>query len=268
MLMADRVKDGGLDIRGFWGRLKEQIVTTRPWMSVVRHGWPDNPLDRSLAMTSNVFFHLHPVKVSRKSLKWTYSFGLGIMSVILFGVLVWSGVLLMFYYVPSIESAYPSMKALQLSVPLGQFTRNMHRWAAHAMVLVVILHMVRVLYTGAYKPPREFNWVIGVFLLLLTLGASFTGYLLPWDQLAYWAITVGTNIAGYAPAIGPTMRNLLLGEGVVGQSALIRFYTLHVAVIPLAITFLLSIHLWRVRKDGGLAANEPNATMEDLRERT
>jgi quinol-cytochrome oxidoreductase complex cytochrome b subunit len=189
------------------------------------------------------------------------------MSVILFGILVWSGVLLMFYYVPSIEAAYPSMKAIQLSVPLGQFTRNMHRWAAHGMVLVVILHMVRVLYTGAYKPPREFNWVIGVFLLLLTLGASFTGYLLPWDQLAFWAITVGTNIAGYAPAIGPTMRTLLLGEGVVGQSALIRFYTLHIAVIPLVITFLMSIHLWRVRKDGGLAVNEVRDEREDLSER-
>jgi quinol-cytochrome oxidoreductase complex cytochrome b subunit len=266
--MADRAEEGGWDLPGFWRRLRAQIVASRPWRSVVRHGWPDNPLDRSLAITSNVFLHLHPVKVSRKSLKWTYSFGLGIMSVILFGILIWSGVLLMFYYVPSIEGAYPSMKAIQLSVPLGQFTRNMHRWAAHGMVLVVVLHMARVLYTGAYKPPREFNWVIGVFLLLLTLVASFTGYLLPWDQLAFWAITVGTNIAGYAPVVGPTLRTLLLGEGAVGQSALIRFYTLHVAVIPLAITFLISIHLWRVRKDGGLAANESNDVREDLSERS
>jgi quinol-cytochrome oxidoreductase complex cytochrome b subunit len=105
----------------------------------------------------------------------------------------------MFYYVPSIERAYLTMKEIQFSIPLGQFTRNMHRWAAHAMVLAVILHMVRVFYTGAFLPPREFNWMVGVFLLLLTLGASF-GYLLPWDQLSYWAITAGTNIAGYAPA--------------------------------------------------------------------
>jgi quinol-cytochrome oxidoreductase complex cytochrome b subunit len=207
-------------------------------------------------MTSNVFFHLHSVKVSRKSLKWSYSFGLGIMSVITFAVLVFTGVLLMFYYVPSVERAYPAMKEIQLSVPLGQFTRNMHRWTAHAMVLVVILHMVRVFYTGAYKLPREFNWIVGVGLLLLTLGASFTGYLLPWDQLSFWAFTVGTNIAGYAPVVGTTMREMLLGGADVGQNALIRFYTLHVAILPLVIALVISIHLWRVRKDGGLAAND------------
>jgi quinol-cytochrome oxidoreductase complex cytochrome b subunit len=236
--------------------LKDRVFKSRVWRSFFRHGWPDNPLDRSLVMTSNIFFHLHPVKISRKSLKWSYSFGLGVISAILFGVLVWTGILLMFYYVPSVERAYPTMKEIQLSVPLGQFTRNMHRWAAHGMVLAVILHMVRVFYTGAYKPPREFNWIVGVVLLILTLGASFTGYLLPWDQLAFWAITVGTNIAGYAPGAGPAMREVLLGAQEVGQNALIRFYALHIAVLPLLLTLLISLHMWRVRKDGGLAANE------------
>jgi quinol-cytochrome oxidoreductase complex cytochrome b subunit len=233
-----------------------RITESRLWRSFFRHSWPDNPLDRSLAMTSNIFFHLHPVKVSRKSLKWSYSFGLGIISIILFGVLVWTGVLLMFYYVPSVERAYSTMKEIQISVPLGQFTRNMHRWSAHGMVLIVILHMVRVFYTGAYKPPREFNWVVGVILLLLTLGASFTGYLLPWDQLSYWAITVGTNIASYAPIVGDPSREILLGGIEVGQNALIRFYTLHIAALPVILTLLISLHLWRVRKDGGLAANQ------------
>ncbi len=235
--------------------LLNRLTQSRLWRSIFRHGWPDNPLDRSLTMTSNVFFHLHPVKVSRKSLKWSYSLGLGVISVILFGVLTWTGVLLMFYYVPSIERAYPTMKEIQLSVPLGQFTRNMHRWSAHAMVLIVILHMARVFYTGAYKRPREFNWIIGVILLILTLGASFTGYLLPWDQLSFWAITVGTNIAGYAPGAGPAMRQILLGGTEVGQNTLIRFYTLHIAMLPLMIVLLISVHIWRVRKDGGLAAN-------------
>lgn len=233
-----------------------RLAQSRVWRSLFRHGWPNNPLDRSLVMTSNLFFHLHPVKVSRKSLKWSYSFGLGVISTILFGVLVFTGVLLMFYYVPSVERAYLTMKEIQFSVPLGQFTRNMHRWAAHAMVLTVILHMARVFYTGAYKPPREFNWVVGVILLVLTLGASFTGYLLPWDQLSYWAITVGTNMAGYAPGAGPVMREILLGGTEVGQNTLIRFYTLHIAVLPLFITLIISLHLWRVRKDGGLAAND------------
>ncbi len=124
------------------------------------------------------------------------------------------------------------------------------------MVVSVILHLLRVFFTGAYKPPREFNWIVGVVLLLLTFGASFTGYLLPWDQLAYWAITVGTNIAGYAPVAGSAAREVLLGGGEVGQNALIRFYTLHIAILPVAITLLVSLHLWRVRKDGGLAAND------------
>ena len=237
-------------------RIVRGVTHSRVWQSIFRHGWPNNTLDRSLVMTSNVFLHIHPVKVNRKSLKWSYSLGLGIISVIFFLVLIWTGVLLMFYYVPSVERAYETMKLIQLAVPFGQFTRNMHRWSAHGMVLVVIIHMARVFYTGGYKPPREFNWVIGVFLLLLTFGASFTGYLLPWDQLSYWAITVGTNIAGYAPVIGPVTRQMLLGGQEVGQAALIRFYTLHIAVLPILITLLISIHMWRVRKDGGLAVND------------
>jgi quinol-cytochrome oxidoreductase complex cytochrome b subunit len=232
------------------------ITESRVWRSFFRHGWPDNPLDRSLVMTSNIFFHLHPVKVNRKSIRWSYSYGLGVITIILFAVLIFTGVIEMFYYVPSVERAYTTLKEIQLSVPLGEFTRNMHRWSAHAMVLVVILHMARVFYTGAYKPPREFNWGVGVILLVITFGLSFTGYLLPWDQLSYWAITIGTNIAGYAPVLGPSIRQILLGGTDVGQDALIRFYALHVAVLPLIAILLISLHLWRVRKDGGLATND------------
>jgi len=232
------------------------IRNSRLWRSFFRHGWPDNPLDRSLVMTTNLFLHLHPVKVSRASLRATYSFGLGLIAVILFGILTFTGVLLMFYYVPSIERAYTNIVELQTSVTFGQLTRDSHRWAAHLMVLVVVLHMARVFYTGAYKPPREFNWIVGVILLLLTLGASFTGYLLPWDQLAFWAITVGTNIAGYAPIVGEAARLILLGGAEVGQNALTRFYALHIMGLPVLIVVLLSLHVWRVRKDGGLAANE------------
>jgi quinol-cytochrome oxidoreductase complex cytochrome b subunit len=242
------------------------VTESRVWRSFFRHGWPDNPLDRSLTMTSNIFLHLHPVKVSRKSIRWNYSFGLGVSATILYGVLLFTGILLMFYYVPSVERAYPSMKQIQLSVPLGEFTRNMHRWAAHLMVLVVILHMARVFYTGAYKPPREFNWIVGVVLLILTLAASFTGYLLPWDQLSFWAITVGTNIASYAPVGGDYIKSVLLGGSDVGQNALIRFYTLHIAVVPAITIGLISLHMWRVRKDGGLAANDaPALPKQELR---
>jgi quinol-cytochrome oxidoreductase complex cytochrome b subunit len=233
-----------------------KITQSRVWRSFFRHGWPDNPLDRSLVMTSNLFFHLHPVKVSKKSLKASYSMGLGVMSVIVFLVLSVTGLLLMFFYVPTVERAYSYIVTLQTQVPFGQLIRNLHRWGAHFMVLVVILHMARVFYTGAYKPPREFNWLVGVALLLLTLGASFTGYLLPWDQLAFWAITVGTSVASYEPLMGTTIKAFLLGGPEVGQEALTRFYALHVMLIPMGILLLMSLHLWRVRKDGGLAANE------------
>lgn len=261
--MVEQPGGAGSTSKKFPAQLRDRVLNSRIWKSMVHHGWPDNPLDRSLAMTSNFFLHILPVKVSRRSLRWSYSFGLGTISTILFGILSFTGVLLMFFYVPSVERAYETMKDLQFVVPLGQFMRNMHRWSAHGMVLVVVLHMVRVFYTGAYKPPREFNWVIGVILGLLTLGASFTGYLLPWDQLSFWAITVGTNIAGYAPLVGSATRELLLGGPIVGQEALIRFYTLHIAVLPLLLAILVSIHLWRIRKDGGLAAGDPSVVRED-----
>jgi len=128
--------------------------------------------------------------------------------------------------------------------------------------LSAVLHMARVFYTGAYKRPREFNWVIGVFLLILTLVGSFTGYLLPWDQLAFWAITVGTSVAAYEPLMGKTIQKLLLGGPEVGQAALTRFYGLHVMVVPGILLLLISLHIWRVRKDGGLAANEVKDEIE------
>ena len=145
------------------------------------------------------------------------------------------------------------MKDLEFVVFLGPFLRDMHRWAAHGMVICVFLHMCRVFYTGSYKKPRQFNWVVGVLLLLLTLGLSFTGYLLPWDQLAYWAITVGTNIGSYAPFVGGQLREILLGGHTVGEAALLRFYVLHVAVLPALVILLTIVHFWRVRKDGGLS---------------
>jgi quinol-cytochrome oxidoreductase complex cytochrome b subunit len=166
----------------------------------------------------------------------------------------------MFYYVPSTTQAYDRMLDLRGTVAFGIFLRNMHRWAAHGMVGVVVLHMCRVFFTGSYKKPREFNWVIGVLLFLLTLFSSFTGYLLPWDQLAFWAITVGTSIAAYAPVVGKDIQFLMLGDATVGQEALLRFYVLHVAVLPVIVTLLVAIHFWRIRKDGGLSRPEEPAT--------
>jgi quinol-cytochrome oxidoreductase complex cytochrome b subunit len=246
-------------------RLWQKFERSRVGRSIFRVGLPESNLERSQAMVSSFLLHFQPAKVNRHSLRASYSFGLGLISLYLFLILVGTGVLLMFYYVPSTERAYDVMKDLQFVISAGLVLRNMHRWAAHLMVLFVLLHLCRVFYTGAYKRPREFNWVLGVGLFLLTLALSFTGYLLPWDQLAFWAITVGTSIASYAPYIGPKLKYLMLGGNVVGQDALIRFYALHVFVLPAVAGLMVAVHLWRVRKDGGLSRpNEPGDVVEQV----
>lgn len=232
------------------------------WSSVFRHNLPHTDLGRSQTSFTNFFLHIHPVKVHKHTLKPWFTMGLGLISLFLFMILVVTGILLMFYYVPSTTQAYDRMLDLRGSVAFGDFLRNMHRWSAHGMVAVVFLHMCRVFFTGSYKKPREFNWVIGVLLFLLTLFMSFTGYLLPWDQLAFWAITVGAAIAGYAPFFGEQIKFILLGDYTVGQEALLRFYVLHVAVLPVLTTLLIAIHFWRIRKDGGLSRPEDADILE------
>lgn len=209
---------------------------------------------RQAALVANTFFlHIHPARIHPHSLKATYTLGLGLITFFLFVIASATGILLMFYYVPATAQAYASMQDLIFVVTLGRLVRNLHRWTAEAMVVAVLLHLLRVFYTGAYKPPREFNWVVGGGLLILTLGLSFTGYLLPWDQLSFWAIIVGTNIAAYLPLIGGGLRFLLLGGDTVGDAALLRFYVLHVIGLPALLAILTGYHFWRIRKDGGLA---------------
>jgi quinol-cytochrome oxidoreductase complex cytochrome b subunit len=246
-------------------KIWKQFRASRVGRSIFRVGLPESNLERAQVSISSFFLHFQPTKVSRRALKFRTTLGLGLVSLYLFLILIGTGVLLMFYYVPSTSSAYANMKDLEFVVTAGQVLRNMHRWSAHLMVLCVMLHLCRVFYTGAYKSPREFNWVLGIGLFLLTLSLSFTGYLLPWDQLAYWAITVGTSIAGYAPIIGKKLQFLFLGGHTVGESALIRFYVLHVLLLPGVAALLISVHVWRVRKDGGLASpSEPEPTQENL----
>ena len=211
------------------------------------------------AVVSNFLLHWFPAKVSKASLDWSYSFWLGTASAALLLLLVLSGMPLLFLYIPSVERAYASVKDIEYVVSFGSWIRAVHRISAHLMVAVVFLHLVRVFLTGAYKngvgrgQQREVNWVLGVVMLLLTLFLSFTGYLLPWDQLAYWAVTVGTNIASSIPAIGPKIRELLIGGRSIEQATLIRFYVLHVIALPGLLGVLFAYHMWRVRKDGGLA---------------
>ena len=227
-----------------------RIKRSDAWRSAFRHAQTDTPRGRALQSFSNVFLHVYPVKIPKRVLSLRYSLRLGFIAAVLFGILLVTGMYLMFVYTPSVGSAYGDMQNLKTGVGFGQLIRNVHRWAAHLMVLVVALHLVRVFYAGAYKKPREFNWVIGVMLLLLTLGFSFTGYLLPWDQLAYWAVTVGTNLVHYVPLVGGRLQDLLIGGPQVGQNTLLRFYALHVAVLPMLLALMLTVHIWRVRKDG------------------
>jgi cytochrome b6 len=240
-----------------------RIRETRVWRSIFRSGTGSSALHNSLAIQQNVFLHLLSVKVRKRMLEFNATWYLGTLTLGTFGILVITGILLMLYYHPSAPQAYADTKDLQFVVSSGQFLRNLHRWSAHAMVLLVFAHMFRVFYRGAYRPPREFNWVIGVILLLITLLLSYTGYLLPWDQLAYWAITVGSNIASAVPVFGAKIRFLMLGGHFVNANALLRFYVLHCMILPLVALFFVAIHFWRIRKDGGLYArhSEPDVVM-------
>ena len=223
------------------------------WRSLFRQPYPTTSRTRALAVMNNVFLHLHPVRVKKHAVRYTYTFCLGGISFFLFLALTVTGVYLMFFYVPSISRAFQDIQVIENSVAFGSLIRNIHRWAAHLMVLTVFLHMIRVFYHGAYKPPREFNWAIGVLLLFSTLWLSFTGYLLPWDQIAFWAITVGTQMATYAPLASVESGFILLGGIEVGQETLIRFYVMHVIAFPLIAAILMVVHFWRIRKDGGLS---------------
>ena len=235
------------------GDLYRSLKESQVWRSFFRQPYPSTSRTRALAVMNNVFLHLHPVRVKRHAVRYTYTFCLGGISFFLFLALTVTGLYLMFFYVPSVSRAYQDILAIQDSVAFGTLVRNMHRWAAHLMVLTVFLHMIRVFYHGAYKPPREFNWVVGVILLLLTLLLSFTGYLLPWDQIAFWAITVGSQMATYAPLLSRESSIFLLGSIEVGQTTLLRFYVFHVIFLPLIGAIFMIVHFWRIRKDGGIS---------------
>jgi quinol-cytochrome oxidoreductase complex cytochrome b subunit len=245
----------------------DDVKSSYVWKSMFRHEYQDTYRNRVLQVSSNVFLHLHPTKIRRHALRLRFTWCMGGITFLLFLILTVTGIILMFYYRPTGEYAYHDMKYLQFDVPFGMIMRNMHRWGAHAMVIAVWLHMFRVFMTGSYKPPREFNWVIGVNLLVMTLMLSFTGYLLPWDQLSIWAVTVGTNMGRATPMLGHEgpfadllgvdarydARALLTAGRLVSPATLLRFYVLHCIFIPLIAAVLMIVHFWRVRKDGGIS---------------
>lgn len=253
-------------------RLINWVRGGQVWRSIFRHGVPRDRRTRVLAILSNVFLHLHPAAIRKSGVQLSFTWCMGGLTFFLFLVEVITGLLLMFYYRPTVEYAYLDIQGLRAHVSLG-LLRELHRWGAHAMVITVWLHTLRVFLTGSYKPPREFNWGVGVILLVATMLLSFTGYLLPWDQLALWAVTVGSNMARAMPVLGSEgpfssviqvggvplvhagddARFGLLAGTTVGPATLLRFYVLHCVLIPVVATVFLGVHFWRIRKDGGIS---------------
>ncbi|MRR20402.1 DUF4405 domain-containing protein [bacterium] len=203
-----------------------------------------------------LILHLHPRKVKASTLRFTLTFGLGGMAALLLVIQVVTGLLLKFHYEPSPENAYNSILNLQETLLFGRMLRNIHHWSAIAFVWVAFLHMLRIAFTGAYRPPRDATWITGIALLILVVLSNFTGYLLPWDQLSYWAVTVATSLLSYIPLAGEPIRKALLGGAEVGQPTLTNFFNLHTGVIPLMIIALMAWHFWRIRRAGGVIVPE------------
>ncbi len=203
-----------------------------------------------------LILHLHPRKVKESTLRFSLTLGLGGMAALLVVVQVVTGLLLKFHYEPSPENAYNSILNLQDSLLFGKMLRNIHHWSAIALLWIAFLHMIRVIFTGAYRKPRHASWIFGLALLILVVLSNFTGYLLPWDQLSYWAVTVSTSLLSYVPLAGDLLREALLGGKEVGQPTLTNFFNLHTGVIPLMMIIFMGYHFWRIRKAGGVIVSE------------
>ena len=196
--------------------------------------------------------HFRPGSVPQRTLGISLTWGLGGIATVLVFLLFAGGLMLKFAYEPSPARAYESIVFLNEQVPFGQLVRNIHRWSANGLLFVVFLHFLRVFYTSAFTPPRQFNFVIGLTLLSAVVLSNFTGYLLPWDQLAYWAITISTSMLDYIPAIGPGLKEWILGGPEPGAKTLVNFYAIHTAVLPMLLLFFIPFHFWRIRKAKGL----------------
>ncbi len=204
----------------------------------------------------NLLLHLHPSKIHEPAIRFTRTFGLGGMAALLIIIQIMSGVMLRFYYTPTPAGAYDSVLFLKNQVLFGPFIRNIHHWSGVFLIIISFLHFLRVFFTGAYQGIRRINWLFGLILLVLVVFSNFTGYLLPWDQLAYWAITVSTNIIGYIPLAGDALRSWIIGGKELNAGTLQTFYTIHTAVLPFLLLILIIYHFWRVRKAGGVMLPE------------
>jgi quinol-cytochrome oxidoreductase complex cytochrome b subunit len=225
---------------------------------------PRDDTDRKRIVFDHLALHNRPIRVPAANLRFTHTWGLGGSSLVLFSLLVATGLLLIFVYEPSPEAAYGSIVALQHNVFFGKLVRNLHYWSANLLIIVVLLHLARVYLTGAYHGARQFNWVIGISLLLCVLAANFTGYLMPWDQLSYWAITIVTGMIRYVPLAGEWLQGVARSGPEIGASTLVDYYSAHTTVIPALVIILLAFHFWRVRKAGGVViARSPEQPPDD-----
>jgi quinol-cytochrome oxidoreductase complex cytochrome b subunit len=205
--------------------------------------------------------HARPVRVSAAALRFTHTFGLGGMALVLFLILLGTGLLMIFVYEPTTRGAYKSIVFMQDETLFGRLIRGAHYWGANLIIAVTVLHLFRVFLTGAYQGLRRPNWLIGLGMLLLVLVSGFTGYLLPWDQVSYWAITVCAEMLGYVPVVGQALQRLVVGGTEIGAATILNFYALHTVVVPLMMIVLMTWHFWRVRVAGGviIPANPENA---------
>jgi quinol-cytochrome oxidoreductase complex cytochrome b subunit len=208
-----------------------------------------------------LLLHFRPRTVPERTLKISHAWGLGVMAVVLLFLLLCTGLILKFVYAPFPDRAYDSIVYLNNQVPFGQLLRNVHRWSANGLLFIVFLHFLRVFYTGAFAAPRQFNWIIGLFLFTAVIFSNFTGYLLPWDQIAFWAITISTSMLDYIPGVGTGLKEWILGGTEPGPATLRNFYAIHTAILPALLLFFLSFHAWRIRRAGGLTV--PRSHDED-----
>jgi quinol-cytochrome oxidoreductase complex cytochrome b subunit len=225
---------------------------------------PKSDQERKRYLLKNLILHFRPPTVPEKTLKFSLTWGLGGMAAVLIFLQLGTGLLLKFVYVPTPLGAYKSILVLSNEVVFGQLIRNIHHWSANFLVLIVFLHMLRVFFTGAFHPPRQFTWIIGLGLFCLVLTANFTGYLLPYDQLAYWAVTVSTGMLEYIPAVGYRLQEIIRGGNEIGPATLNIFFAIHTAIVPVGLIILMAFHFWRIRKSGGLVIpRSPGGKIEE-----
>jgi quinol-cytochrome oxidoreductase complex cytochrome b subunit len=232
---------------------------SRVWQSMVLRGpvVPKTDHDRAFITVHTLLLHLRPVKVPALTLRFTHTFGLGGSSLVLISILAATGILQMLAYQPVPGGAYDSILSAENDVLFGPLVRGVHYWSANLLVVVLILHAARVFFTGGYHGARQFNWIIGVSLLGIVLANAFTGYLLPWDQLSYWAITISTGMLAYVPWLGTTFQQVARGGPEVGAETLTIFYTVHTSIVPTLLVGFMAFHFWRVRKAGGVVVPPP-----------